>query len=166
MKYLKTIWLGKTNRTGYVLSVLCVVLGLFLHQFYLNPFDICYVCRPPELFPWEEIVELFGATTLGKSKELNSNSIHAFIRHIPIRGYDESTDNALRISDDCLKQLYEYSKEMNFIPKDYSYDDFITYYQLSPDDIVFLKNGGKTEKGECVYVWDHGIRIKGAGQEL
>lgn len=65
MKYLKTIWLGKTNRTGYVLSVLCVVLGLFLHQFYLNPFDICYVCRPPELFPWEEIVELFGATKLG-----------------------------------------------------------------------------------------------------
>ena len=102
-----------------------------------------------------------------KSKELNSAGVHAFIRHhIPIRGFNESTVHALRISEDCLKQLYEYSKEMNFIPKDYSYDDFITYHQLSPDDIVSLKNGGKIEKGECAYVWDNGIRIEGAVQKL
>lgn len=89
-----------------------------------------------------------------KSKKLNSAGVHAFIRHIPIRGFNESTENALKISDDCLKQLYEYSKEMNFIPKDYRYEDFITYYQLSLDEIVFLKKGGTIEKGECKYVWE------------
>ena len=91
-----------------------------------------------------------------KSKELNLISIHAYIRHIPIRGFNESTEHALRISEGCLKQLYEYSKEMNYIPKDYSYEDFITYHQLSLDDIIFLKNGGTIEKGKYKYVWENG----------
>ena len=100
-----------------------------------------------------------------KAKKLNPIGVHAYVRHIPIRGYAESTENAFRVSDDCLNKLYKYSKEMGFIPMDYSYEDFIMYHLLSPEDISFLRNGGRIKKGMCWYEWDlEKDRVKTTGQ--
>jgi hypothetical protein len=101
-----------------------------------------------------------------KAKKLNPIGVHAYIRHIPIRGYDESTENAFRIGDDCLNKLYNYSKEMGFIPMDYSYEDFIIYHQLSsPEEINFLKKGGRIKRGKCWHEWDlEKDRVKTTGQ--
>ncbi len=65
MKYLMKILGCKTDRTGYFLSVLAVVIGFYYYFFHLNLSDTCYVCKPPELFPWIEILTLFVTASLG-----------------------------------------------------------------------------------------------------
>lgn len=86
-----------------------------------------------------------------ESKELDSSSVHAFIRHIPIRGYNQCSENALKIGEDCLKRLYVYSKEMGFVSHDYSYENFINLHLLDSVDIEFLRNGGKIFKGNKTF---------------
>lgn len=106
-----------------------------------------------DLLLYEQYVEDNCNSAIEKitAGELDSIGVHAYVRHIPIRGYDKSTESAFRVSDDCLNKLYNYSKEMGFIPMDYSYEDFIMYHRLSPEDISFLRNGGRIKKGECWY---------------
>lgn len=62
-----------------------------------------------------------------RNKELSKTKVHAYLRHIPIRGIDEGwPDEIYVLTDSCLQKLYEYSKEKGFIPVDYPYEDFLT----------------------------------------
>lgn len=47
---------------------------------------------------------------------------------------------------------------MNFIPKDYSYEDFINFHLLSSVDLEFLKRGDKITKGLFTIVWNEEIK--------
>lgn len=63
-----------------------------------------------------------------KNKALDRDSVRGYIRHLPIRGdadCDGWGEEVLDISDKCLHELWEYSKEMGFIGKDFPYDKFI-----------------------------------------
>ena len=62
-----------------------------------------------------------------KHKALSKDSVHGYIRHLPIKGepgFDAWGEEVLDISDKCLHELYEYSKEMRFISKDCSFTSF------------------------------------------
>lgn len=65
MNYLMKILSCKTDRTGYFISILAVVIGFYFYEFHFNLSDRCYVCQPPEPFPWKEILILFVGTSLG-----------------------------------------------------------------------------------------------------
>ncbi len=64
MNYLIKILSSRTDRMGYLISILVVVVGFYFYDFYFMS-DRCYVCQPPELFPWEEILMLSVGSSLG-----------------------------------------------------------------------------------------------------
>ena len=62
-----------------------------------------------------------------KNKTLSKDDVRCYIRHLPIKGdtsYDEWGEEVLNISNKCLHELYEYSKEMHFIDDDCSFTSF------------------------------------------
>lgn len=112
--------------------------------------------RNREFLLHEQYIEDICISAIEKmeAKKLSSISVHAYVLHIPKRGYDESTEKLFRVSDNCLNKLYEYSKEMGFLQKYYSYEEFIMFHVLSPEDVNFLKNGGRIKRGLYCYSWD------------
>ena len=65
MNYLLNMLIGKTDRAGYVISILVVIWGFYFFGFCINLTDRCYGCNPPEIFPWRELLELLIAIGLG-----------------------------------------------------------------------------------------------------
>lgn len=69
-----------------------------------------------------------GASEEIKNKTLSKDGVRGYIRHLPIKGnanYDAWGEEVLNISDKCLHELWEYSKEMGYISKDFPYEKFV-----------------------------------------
>ena len=63
-----------------------------------------------------------------KNKSLIKDDVRCYISHLPIKGcpeYDAWGEEVLNISDKCLHELYEYSKEMEYIDKYFPYEKFV-----------------------------------------
>lgn len=69
-----------------------------------------------------------GASEGIKNKMLSKDSVRGYIRHLPIKGcpeFDAWGEEILDISDKCLHELYEYSKAIEYIDKDFLYEKFV-----------------------------------------
>ena len=69
-----------------------------------------------------------GASEEIKNKILSKDGVRCYIRHLPIKGepgFDGWGEEVLDISDMCLHELYEYSKEMEYIDKYFPYEKFV-----------------------------------------
>lgn len=60
-----------------------------------------------------------------KYRRLTQRGIHDYLRHIPIRGYNDCPEEVLCYTDKCVKAMFDYSKEMGHISKESSLDDFL-----------------------------------------
>ncbi len=59
-------------------------------------------------------------------KELKKDDICAYLRHLPIKGVNEGwPEQIYTISDIIIHELYTYSKEMDYIPRDMDFKDFV-----------------------------------------
>lgn len=61
-------------------------------------------------------------------RTLTKESVHCYLRHLPIRGYCTAQEEVFCISDMCVDELYKYSKKMNYIPEKYSMKDFLNHH--------------------------------------
>ena len=59
------------------------------------------------------------------NKSLDLPAINAFIKHLPIT--EEWPSRILECSSKLLIELYDYSKQMNFIDNSISFKEFINY---------------------------------------
>ena len=69
-----------------------------------------------------------GASKGIENKALGKDSVRGYIRHLPIKGdpsFEEWGEDVLVISDKCLHELWEYSKEMGYIDKSAPYEVFV-----------------------------------------
>ena len=56
---------------------------------------------------------------------MTQQGVHAYLHHMPIRGYSEDWPEPLYdITDGCVQKIFEYSKDRRFIPTDCTLDVF------------------------------------------
>ena len=67
-----------------------------------------------------------------EAKDLSVGGVRHYYAHIPVREYcGEWSEEVYKTSDKLLQSLYEYSKQMDFIDNNASFDDFIEFFQGS-----------------------------------
>lgn len=66
-----------------------------------------------------------------ENESLDESGIHAYLRHIPIRGIHNGWPKEIyELSDPCIHALYEYSKDKGFIPQEYTLEDFLKSHNI------------------------------------
>ena len=81
-----------------------------------------------------------GAYEDMNSKELSQEGVHAYLRHIPIRGYNgDWPEEIYSLTESCVQKLYEYSKERKFIQEDFTFEDFLKSHGYNPCNCPITK---------------------------
>lgn len=63
-----------------------------------------------------------------KSNSISKKTVHEYICHLPKRKINVGwPEEIYKASEQILNELFIYSKEMDFIPKEMNYDEFLNF---------------------------------------